>query len=159
MGPTWVEALKAAINRLEWRQCVDRSGLPEIPICEFLGIYGLWNSWQEFPGIFKDFPRITFLWNLIVRYYVKPVFFEVRYGEQHWTVISCSTFWIHGTIEWLISTRVTNSNLFSITKPTTHGPTSMADTNDWHCRLTDTVDWHFDCWHWQPTKLQATASE
>jgi len=54
---------------------------------------------------------------------------------------------------------VTNSNLFSITKPATLGPTSMADTNDRHCRPTDIVDRHFDCRHWRPTKLRATASE
>jgi len=59
----------------------------------------------------------------------------------------------------LLLLEVTNSNLFCITKPATHGTTLMADTiNDWHYRPTDTVDWHFDCRHSWLTKLRATAS-
>jgi len=85
---------------------------------------------------------------VIFPYYLKRVFFELRFGEEHWTVSTCSTFWIH----------LTNSNLHSITKPSTHGPMSMADTNDRHCRPTDAVDRHFDCRHWRPIKLRATTS-
>jgi len=36
------------------------------------------------PGNFEDFPKLSlFFWIVIVPYYVKPVLFELNFGEEH----------------------------------------------------------------------------
>jgi len=54
----------------------------------------------------------------------------------------------------LLVLEVTNSNLFSITKPSTHGPTSMADTK----RRTLSADRHCRSTFWLPTLMADTVA-
>jgi len=88
-----------------WRRCRE-SMVPEIPGG---------NSWE----FWRFYKFVIFLHSdSSIPYYVKSVFFQLRFGEQaeqHWTVSSCYTFWSHGNIEWLLLVlEVTNSNVFSI---------------------------------------------
>jgi len=61
----------------------------------------------------------------MVPYYVKPAFFELRFGEQHWTVSSCPTFCFMELSNDLLGLEITNSNLFNITVNMTYGNTNL----------------------------------
>jgi len=52
---------------------------------EFPGMYSTWNCQQEFPEVLKIFQNCHFFWILIFPYYVKPVFFILCFGKEHWT--------------------------------------------------------------------------
>jgi len=68
--------------------------------------------------IFYGFPRC-----------VKPVFFKVRFGEEHWTLSNCPIFCFVELLNDLLGLEVSLtdsiSNLFSITVNMTYGNTSL----------------------------------
>ena len=78
-------------------------------------------------GFWRFSKIVIFFW--IVPYCVKPVFFELRFGEEHRTVSSCPTFCFMELSNDLLELEVrftdSISNLFSITVIMTYGNTSL----------------------------------
>jgi len=89
--------------------------------------------------------------------------FWITFRRQHWTVSSCSTFWIHRTIEWPISTRGNNFSLVrhhcqydlrntNCVIPTWNSYHTIGNSRPIQCKRTLLKPRHMDQ-NWRPTPM------